>query len=148
MKQNLYCATGWVWSAFFPCTAVYHCNFTYCSLAKKSYFCSDYAVYVVLCLLELECLRGIVLLCRVVPCTLSVYSIFVSLTVLRGVITYRFLRQIYYQMFDVSLHTQLNTFLKCGFTIALLISVVTVLDELCFVPQCGCFLLQKQRNKY
>ena len=113
----------------FLCTAVYHCTFAYCSLAKETYFCADYAVYVGLCLLGLECLRGIVLLRRVVPCTLSFYSIFVSLTVLRGVITYRFLRQIYYQMFDVSLHTLLCTFLKCGFTIALLISVVTVLDE-------------------
>ena len=105
MKLNLYCATGWVWSASFVCTAVYRCTFTYRSPATESYLCADYAVYVGLCLLELQCLRGIVLLCRVVPRTLSFYSIFVSLTVLRGVITYKFLRQIYYQMFDVSLHT-------------------------------------------
>ena len=46
MKWNLYCATGWVWSAFFLCTAVYHCTFTHCILAKESYLCADYAVYV------------------------------------------------------------------------------------------------------
>ena len=30
----------------FLCTAVYHCTLTYCSLAKESYLCADYAVYV------------------------------------------------------------------------------------------------------
>ena len=30
----------------FPCTAVYHCTFKYCILAKESYLCAEYAVYV------------------------------------------------------------------------------------------------------